>query len=196
MDYSNEVAAERIQRAAAVLMAQNINAELVIQQAKWEVRDADFYAAMGRPDPGFTLEPVLPENVHSGTIPSLLRSPRSAFPNCCTIAYAGQPVRTGSDFAELYVIVLNIEFMVSSADEEECNARIQRTLEAGHSVLLSDKARRLPEPGGGNLVSPIQSTPAYSVSELFVRHENQDPNKRFFWQGGTLSYTVEKVASY
>lgn len=196
MDLTTEVGLERIQRAASVQMLQKLNAAIDQQNAEWAARDADYFAAFGVPDPGFVVQYILPENIHSGTIPSLLQSGPEEFPNCCCIAYIGQPVRTDSDWSELYYVNLNIEFMVNAATEEECNARIQRTLEAGHSVLISEEARKLPELDGNNLVSPIQGTPRIGVSELFARHPNNDPNLRFFWQGGTLTYTIEKIAGY
>lgn len=196
MDLTTEVGLERIQRAAAILMLQNLNAAIDIQNVMWSLRDTDFFAAFGKTDPGFTVQHISADNIHSGTIPSLLQSPDSGFPNCCCIAYIGQPIRTDSDWSELFYVNLNLEFMVNASTEEECNARIQRTLEAAHSVLASEEARKLPELNGNNLVSPIQGAPRIGISELFVRHEGGDPNKRFFWQGGTLTYTVEKVSSY
>lgn len=196
MDLTSEVGLERIQRAAAVQMLNGLNAAIDQQNTEWVARDAAYFAAFGVADPGFTVQHILPQNIHSGTIPSLLQSDADEFPNCCSVAYIGQPARTDSDWSELYYVNLNLEFMVNAATEEECNARIQRTLEAAHSVLISEKARRLPELDGNNLVPPIQGTPRVGISELFARHPNNDPNRRFFWQGGTLTYTVEKISSY
>jgi hypothetical protein len=196
MDLTNEVGLERIQRSAAILMLNRLNDAIDVQQTLWSARDAAYFAAFGVTDPGYTIDHILPANIHSGTIPSLLQSPDSGFPNCCCIAYIGQPIRTDSDWSEEFYVNLNLEFMVNAATEEECNARIQRTLEAAHSVLISEDARRLPELDGKNLVSPIQGAPRVSVSELFARHPGADPNLRFFWQGGVLTYTVQKIVSY
>ena len=154
------------------------------------------FAAFGLPDPGYTVQHIAPDKIHAGTIPSLLQSPNSAFPNCCCVAYIGQPVRTDSDWSETFFVNLNLEFMVNAATEEECNARIQRTLEAAHSVLTSDENRKLPELDGTTLVAPIRESPRVAISELFARHPNNNPNERFFWQGGILTYTIEKITSY
>lgn len=197
MDLTIDIGLERIQRALALLMAQNINDEIDIQETLWSGRDASWFAAMGRTDPGYTIEPILVDNIHSGTIPSLINSPPTAFPNLCVIAYNAVPMGPNDDWMERYNITVTLEFMVKSlTDEDLVNARIQRTLEAGHAVLTSDYARRIPEESGDVLVPQISSMPTATISDVFVRHVSSDPNDRSFYQHGTLTYRIDKYSSY
>lgn len=202
MMVKTEIGLERLQRAVTLLMAQNINAQITEVNTMWSARDAAFYAAMGRTDPEISCESISPDNMYSGTIPSLISSPREMYPNLCVIAYIAAPRRTDLDWSELYDIALSVEIMVKSErSEEEVNARIQRTLEAAHYVLTSDKARRIPEGNDGeNLVPQISNTPSVTIGDVFVKHGSEimdtDPNDRWFWQGGRLQYAIEKLVSY
>lgn len=199
MDLTSTVGLERIQRAIAVLMANDLNAAIDAQNLVWQSEDAAWYAAMGRPIPvpDYSLEHVAADNIYSGVIPSLITSPPSSYPNLCVIAYAAVPTGGQHDWTEHYSITLGLEFMVKSlVSEELVNSRIQRTLEAGHSVLTSDENRRIPELDGGNLVPQISSMPTVTISDVFVRHTTTDPNDRSFYQHGVLTYRVDKFASY
>jgi len=193
-----EIGLERLQRAVTLLMYQNLNTAIAAQSATWTTRDAAFYSAMGRSNHGITVESFPGDNFYSGTIPSLISAPLSSYPNCCCIAYIANPQATDNDWAEMYNVVLAIELMVKSErSEEEVNARIQRTVEAAHSVLTSDKNRRIPEGNSGaNLVPQIQNTPSVTIGDVFVRHEGTDANNRWFWQGGRLQYLMEKLVAY
>jgi hypothetical protein len=197
MDVTTDIGLERIQRAVAMLMLKSVNDEIDIQNSLWEPRDTEWFSVTGRPNPGFTVEHIAPDNVYSGTIPSLITSPPSSYPNLCVIAYVGSPIGTQSDWTETYSITLALEFMVKSlTDEEMVNARIQRTLEAGHSVLTSDENRRIPDFDGNSLVPQISSKPTVTISDVFVRHTSSDPNDRSFYQHGSLTYRVDKFSSY
>ena len=202
MNTAVEIGLERVQRAVTLLMAQNLNDEISAVNAIWDARDATFFSAMGRANPQFTCEMVSPDNMYSGTIPSLISSPREAYPNLCVIAYIAAPRRTDDDWCETYDLALAVEIMVKSErSEEEVNARIQRTIEAAHSVLTSDKTRRIPEGNDGeNLVPQISNTPNVTIGDVFVKHgsaiTDTDPNDRWFWQGGRLQYSMEKLISY
>jgi hypothetical protein len=96
------------------------------------------------------------------------------------------------------VVNLSVELMVKSQkSEEEVNARIQRTIEAAHSVLVSGSKRRIPEGNEGEyLVPQISGTPTATIGDVFVRHENTDPEDRWFWQGGRLQYSIDKIMNY
>jgi hypothetical protein len=197
MDVTVDIGLERIQRAVGMLMLDHINDQIDVQSALWVPRDAAWFAATGRPDPGFTIEHIQPANVYSGTIPSLITSPPSSYPNLCVIAYVASPIGVTSDWTEMYSITLALEFMVKSlTDEELVNARIQRTLEAGHTVLTSDENRRIPDYDGNSLVPQISSKPTVTISDVFVRHTSSDPNDRSFYQHGSLTYRVDKFSSY
>lgn len=197
MDLTISIGLERIQRAVAVLMLENINDEIAAQNTLWTPRDADWLATVGRPDPGFELEEIQPQNIYSGTIPSLITSPPSAYPNLSVIAYVASPVGISDDVIEAYQITLALEFMVKSLDSEEVvNARIHRTLEAGHNVLTSDRNRRIPDFDDESIVPTISSKPTVTISDVFVRHTTSDPSDRSFYQHGSLTYRVDKYSSY
>lgn len=197
MDLTTDIGMERIQRAVTVLMVDHINEKLTSQQNVWSARDAAFFAATGRSDPGFTLEAIPAANIYSGTIPSLITAPASGYPNICVIAYQGQPIGVDDDWNERYAITLSVEIMVKSLIlEEEVNSRIQRTLEAAHNVLLSENARRIPDLDGEPLCLQISQKPVVTISDVFVRHTNADPNARSFYQHGSLTYRVEKFSAY
>lgn len=196
MDLTYDIGLEKLQRAVAVLIAENINDAIDAVDASWTARDAAWVAAIGRPDPGFTIEHIAPDNVYSGTIPSLITSPAENFPNCSVIAYVAAPTGADQDVMERYSITLAVEFMVKHLSSEEVvNTRIQRTLEAAHSVLISDENRRIPD-FDGPLVPQISSMPTVTISDVFVRHTSGDPTERSFYQHGSLTYRIDKFAGY
>lgn len=197
MDLSPDIGLERLQRAFTLLMAANINDAIDEQNTLWAPRDASFFAAMGIADPGFSVEHIQTRNIHSGTIPSLITSPESDFPNLCVIAYIASPSESTDDWMDHYSITLAAEFMVKSlSDEELVNARIQRTLEAGNSVLTSDINRHVPEIDGVALVPQISGKPTVTISDVFVRHTSGDPNARSFYQHGSLTYRIDKWSGF
>lgn len=178
-------------------MIANLNTEIDNQNTLWASRDAAWFAATGRPDPGFTVEHIRPDNIYSGTIPSLIKSPASNYPNLCVIAYIASPSGEDTDWGERYLLTVALEFMVKSLIlEEEVNARIQRTLEAGNKVLTSDENRRIPDFDGASLVPQIATKPQVTISDVFVRHITSDPNAGSFYQHGSLTYRVEKFSTY
>lgn len=198
MDTSVELGLERIQRAALLLMVQNLSTAIAAQNTVWSARDATFYSAMGRANPGITVENIAPDNMYPGTIPSLIDAPIENYPNLCSLAYIGTPQPSNDDWGEMYSVSLIIEVMVKSIkSEEEVNARIQRTLEAVNSVLKSNDNRRLPEGNDGeNLVTQISRVPLKTIGEVFVKHQGTDPNARWYHQGGSLTYQVDKFSRY
>jgi hypothetical protein len=197
---TQEIATERLQRAVALLMAQEINTAIDAQNTVWAARDATWFAAMGRSNPNFTVQHIAPDNIYSGTIPSLMAGRLEDYPNCCVIAYIANPRRTDDDWMEHYDVTLAIELLVASRSQEEVNARIQRTVQAAHSVLTSDKNRRIPDESGENLVSQIANTPLITIGDVFVKHGDDifdtDPQDQWCWQGGRLQYGIETVMSY
>ncbi len=198
MDNTVSLDLERIQRAATLLLFQNMNTQIAAQNTLWDARDATFYAALGRTDPSITVESIPPDNFYPGTIPSLIVAPLERYPNVCCIAYVAVPQQTDNDWGELYRLTLGVEMMVKSErSEEEVNARIQRTVEAAHAVFTSDANRRLPEGSGGeNLVWQLGNTPVASIGDVFVRHEGTDASNRWYWQGGRLEYIVDRYVDY
>lgn len=197
MDFTSAVGLERIQRAVTLLIIQNINTAIDAQNTLWTARDATFYAAAGRTNPMFSVEHIASEHVYSGTIPSLINSPAENFPNCSVIAYIANPMSLSDDEMERYSITLAVEFLVRADNEEEVNVRIQRTLEAAHSVLTSYENRQIPEGNGGTpLVTRMGNMPVVTISDVFVRHTNTSPTARDFYQHGSLTYRADKYAGF
>ena len=196
MDLTYDIGLEKLQRAVAVLIAENINDAIDAVDASWTARDVAWLAAVGRPDPDFTIEHIPPDNVYAGTIPSLIQSGPEKFPNCSVIAYVATPAGVDQDVLEHYSIILAVEFMVKHLTSEEVvNTRIQRTLEAAHSVLISDENRRIPD-FDGPLVPTISSMPTVTISDVFVIHPGGSPTERNFYQHGSLTYRIDKYSAY
>lgn len=198
MDLTVSIGLEKVQRALAAFMIANINDAIDAQNLYWTAQDTAFFAVANRemPDDYFA-EHIAPDNIYPGTIPSLITSPASSFPNLSVIAYVGNPIGTNDDWMEHYALTVNLEFMVKSLKSEELvNSRIQRTLEAAHSVLTSDYARTIPDLDGASLVPRIGSMPTATVSDVFVRHTTSDPGDRSFYQHGALTYRVDKFSGY
>jgi hypothetical protein len=202
MDATKSIGLEKVQRAVTLMMAENINNAIDEQNALWELKDQAFFDAMNQENPEFVVEYIAPDNFYSGTIPSLISAPRSSYPNLCVIAYIATPRMNTEDWGELYQLNLAIEIMVKSEkSEQEVNSRIQRTLEAAHIVLTSDKARRIPDEDGVGIVPQIAVNPTATIGDVFVRHEgvgemSADPDARWFWQGGSLTYQIDKFMCY
>lgn len=198
MDLTVDIGLEKIQRALVAFMVDNINTAIDAQNTYWTTRDTDFFTKVGRTMPDdYAVEHIAADNIYSGTIPSLITSPASFFPNLSVIAYIGNPIGTNDDWMEHYVLTVNLEFMVKSLKSEELvNSRIDRTLEAAHSVLTSDYARTIPDLDGKSLVPRIGAMPTVTVSDVFVRHTTSDPNDRSFYQHGALTYRVDKFSGY
>jgi hypothetical protein len=195
-----EIGLGRIQQAVTLLMFQNLNAAIVEQDTVWSARDATFYAAMGRENPAYSCEPIAPDSFYVGTIPSLMKGPPESYPNCSVIAYMATPIPTDNDWAEMYNATLAVELLVKGYNEHEVNARIQRTVEAAHSVLISDKNRRIPDADGTALTPQISNTPTITIGDVFVGHGSNmyDASEqiRWYWQGGRLQYQMERFTSY
>ena len=197
MDLTVDIGMEQIQRNTALLLIQNLNDAIADQNTLWMERDEDFYVASGRTNPEISVEEISTDHIYSGTIPSLIDKPMEFYPNCCVIAYIAQPQRGDDDWMERYQVALALEIMVKSeSSEEEVNARIHRTLAAANFVIASDKNRRLPDADGESLVPQISGGPAVTIGEVFVKHKGTDPNDRWFYQGGSLTYLVDKFSSY
>jgi hypothetical protein len=197
-DLTSALGMEKVQRAVTLLMIQNLNDAIDDQNTLWAAKDATFFAAIERDQEPFECENIAADHFYSGTIPSLIEKPMEDYPNLCVIAYISTPTLLSSDYVERYAITLAVEIMVKSeTSEEEVNARIQRTLEAANYVMTSEKNRRIPEGNDGNpLVPQISRGPSATIGDVFVKHKGQDPDARWFYQGGSLTYLIEKFAPY
>lgn len=202
MDKTVEIGLEKIQRSALLLLFDHINDAIDAQETDWIARDVDFYGHLGRPAPDFSIEAIPPENFYPGHIPSLLDAADNGeldkYPNLSAIAYLARPQGWSDDNADAYAETLAIEIMTKSRkSEEEVNTRTQRTIEAAHSVLLSEEGRSLPTKYGDEYLVPRLSTPpVVTIGDVFIVGIGGDPTDRWFWQGGRLEYTVDKYIQY
>lgn len=197
MDLTNDLGLEKIQRQALLVLAQNLNAKIASLSSTWTTETNDFYTALSRTNPGITIESIPLENFIPGSIPSLINAPVENYPNVTCIAYSSRPKRSNDDTGENYTVQLSVEVMVKSDNfdedfshfgEEQVNSRIQKTLEAIHSVFLDD-------PTLGNTVIGL-GPPSPDVGDVFVRRAEKSMGKRWFWQGGKLEFVVDKYVNF
>lgn len=196
VDYSAKINTETIQRQALLVLFDGLNNKITSLQSGWTTEDNAFWALLGRGTPGWTVEQIPNANFHAGTKPSLmaavagLETPDiTAYPNVVSFAYRGDPKRSNDDTGENYTIALSVEIIVKSlTSEEECNTRIQKTLEAAHLTLLDDR----------NLKRSINDLPAplQSIGDLFVRLDPRDSKQRWYFQGGVLQYTIDRYVDF
>lgn len=198
MDTTTSISTEPIQRRALTILASELNAKIDDLSPVWTSADDQFYADLGRPSPGFTVEHIDQANMYAGTVPSLINAAVSRYPNLCTIAYIADPKRSSDDWGDNYSITLNVEVMVKSDNfgddlshlgEEQVNSRIQKTLEAVHEVMMDHKTL-------DNLVEGISAAPRQTIGEVFIRRVENSRGDRWMWQGGVLTYIIDKYVSF
>lgn len=196
VDYSAKLNTESIQREAILVLFTHLNTKIASLQSAWTAADNTFWAALGRGTPGWTVETVPIANFHAGAKPSLmaavagLETPDiTAYPNVVTFAYRGDPRRSNDDTGEIYTITLSVEIIVKSVkSEEECNNRIQKTLEAAHLSLLENRDLN-------NTIIDLPP-PLQSIGDLFVRLDPRDSKQRWYFQGGVLQYSIDKYIDF
>lgn len=160
-------------------------------QATWTAEDDQFYAALGRSNPDWTPEQILPENFHPGTAKGIMKWPVERFPNVCTLCYqAFSPNDDDNDQGEFYSDRLAIEITVKSEEsEEEVNSRIQKTLDAAHLVLWESRTLN-------NTVPEIATPPDVTIGDVQIRRHRDGTGADWYWQGGALTYIVNKYVVY
>lgn len=185
VDYRADIDAEDVQRQTIKILYDKLNTEISARNTQWTVKDNAFYASIGRASPGFTVEEISPENFYPGVVPSLIKAPIENYPNVSAYVSISAPTGSGDDVAEEYRMTLAIEVMVKSVSGElEVNSRIQKTLEAVHAVMIKNPLIN----GTVNTMNP----PLRTTGDVFVRREDHSRGDRWFWQGGSLTYPVEK----
>lgn len=184
-DFSSRTRTEKIQRAALLILFNELNDKIDELEEEWNSADQDFYAAMDKVDPGFYVEHIPSDNFHAGTRTNILSKPRDYYPNVCCIAYTASPLGTSDDFGEGYFVNLLVEVMVKAdSGEQETNSRLMKTKEAISEVFKANFSNRTL----GNLVPDI-GVPAETTGDVFTTKKD---NKTWYWQGGTLTYSVYK----
>lgn len=189
-DYTENITTETIQRQALKVLYDGLNTEINSRQAAWTAADTAYFASIGRAAPGFTVETIESENFYPGTVPSLIDAPLERYPNVSCYAWQASPTNSRDDDGENYNVTLAVEVMVKSMDNElEVNSRIQKTLEAVHAVLLANNG--LNRAVGRASINP----PIKSMGDVFVRRAKHARGDRWFWQGGSLTYQIDKFVN-
>lgn len=142
---------EVVGRAARLVVAEGINAEIDRQQQRWEQADLEFEAAgydVGVRAMGLEHVPV--ENVFGGPHKSLVASPLARFPNVSMTAYATRPSAQDplNDRMDVPEITLLVELMVKAGPvvsgqelliESIVHRRVERTSEALLATIAKSK---------------------------------------------------------
>lgn len=183
LDVSSSFGLERVGKQALVLLRENLNDQIDEQQAIWKLLDGDLNL------PLTTIEHVMVENFYHGHRPSLIEAPVDRYPNCSVMAWQATPQAYDVDQMDIFQLHLYVELMCKSDDDEgEVNSRIQRTVDAAHACVMLDRTL-------GGMVQSIHTTPSVLLTDVFVRPESRNVNRRFLWQGARMEYTVIKATT-
>jgi hypothetical protein len=192
MELTTRLSTEAIQRQATIVLFNYLNDMIASMNLTWSIEDDVYWAALNRGNEEWFVEPVQDSNFYSGTIPSLINAPIDKYPNVCTICYIANPPGSTDDDGELYSNVLAIEVMVKSIDsEEEVNSRIQKTLDAIHLTFMDSLENRTL-----NNTIPKLNAPRQTIGDVFIRREQTNSGDKWFWQGGSLEYVVNKMVDF
>jgi len=192
MELTTRLGTEVIQRQAIIVLFNHLNDTIVSMNSTWTIEDDEFWAALNRGNEQWFVEPIADENFYAGTIPSLINASIEKYPNISTICYIANPPGSSDDDGELYQDLLAVEVMVKSINsEQEVNSRIQKILDAIHLTFMNSLENRTL-----NNTIPQLNAPKMSVGDVFVRREKTSRGDRWFWQGGTLEYVVQKFVDF
>lgn len=192
MELTTRLGTEAVQRAAIVVLFNHLNNMIISMNSTWAIEDDAFWSALSRGNQPWFVEPVNEENFYAGTIPSLINAPINKYPNVAAICYIATPPSSTDDRGELYQDLLAIEVMVKSINsEEEVNSRIQKTLDAVHLTFMNSFENR----NLNNTISQLNA-PRQTIGDVFIRREQTSHGDKWFWQGGTLEYTLQKYVSF
>ena len=192
MELTTRLGTERIQREAIIVLFNYLNDMIANMNLQWSIEDDEYWAALNRGNEEWFVEPIADSNFYAGTIPSLINSDIEKYPNIAAICYIANPPSSLDDDGELYANVLAIEVMVKSINsEEEVNSRIQKTLDAVHLTFMDSLENRTL-----NNTIPKLNAPRQTVGDVFVRREKTNIGDRWYWQGGSLEYIVNKFVDF
>ncbi len=197
MQYTGRLSMELVQRQALMVLFDGLNNMISSMNATWAAEDDALMSHLGRGDATWTVEQIANENFYPGTIPSLINAPIEKYPNVCVVCYTADPKHSSDDLGENYTHVMAVEIMVKSGtfdanenltgglfEEQQVNSRIHKTLDAAHLTLLAN--RHL------NNTIPELPAPRVTVGDLFVRRQEKGQGDRWYWQGGSLIYDLDK----
>lgn len=192
MELSTRLGTELIQRQALVVLFNHLNNKIDSMTATWNIEDDEYWSSINRGNQDWFVEHIEDRNFYSGSIPSLINSAIENYPNVAVICYDANPPGSRDDEGELYNDVLLIEVMVKSiTSEEEVNSRIQKTLDAIHLTFMDSLENRTL-----NNTIPRLNAPRQTIGDVFIRREKTNLGDKWFWQGGTLTYAVQKFVDF
>lgn len=176
-------------RAAKIILVQRLNASIAVENDYWVSLDEELAVIEGGEYTPVVIETVEPTNFYLGHNPSLVLAQVDKYPNVAVDAdRAGSSGNDDLDQGSMFGVSLYIEFMVrSEKDEEEVSDRAMRMLDAINAVMMSNKTL-------GGTTHEIGETPIAQLSDVFVRNADAFYGKDWFWRGGRIEYTVEKVS--
>jgi hypothetical protein len=197
MLYTDRLQLEKIQREALIVLFGGLNNMIAAMNTTWLAEDDALFTSLGRGNATWTVETIANENFYPGTIPSLINAPIEKYPNVCVVCYQATPKPSTDDLGENYTDILAVEIMVKSGSfdpdtnlslgifyEQEVNSRIHKTLDAAHMTLLNN--RHL------NNTIPELPAPEVAIGDLFIRRLEGGSGDRWYWQGGSLTYQLDK----
>lgn len=191
---------ERLGREVILILADQLNQEIVNQQAYWDVLDQELATTLGKNYAVTTIEPIPNDHLHLGHVPSLIDSQITDFPNVAVMAY--QSNRGGDQALDQYHGLTDsifIEVLCKAGPypeddqvayfegEEMVNRRTQRTTDAVVSVINSNRTLN-------GLVNAIADPPSVTIYDVFNRHLNRDRGPLYFWQGSRMVFTVQRLS--
>lgn len=114
--------AEQVQRAAAVSIARGIGSAIAVVQEIWDHRDETYYESMpGSTRAKTTIVKPRPENITTGSRPSLIEADREQLPNITVYAGPGRPSRFQGDQFQVNEITIVIEVTVCAGPYNRLN---------------------------------------------------------------------------
>lgn len=192
MELTTRLGTELIQRQALLVLYNHLNNKIAEMGSTWSLEDDEFWASLNRGNQDWFVEKIEDYNFYSGSIPSLINSAIENYPNVAVICYEANPPNSRDDEGELYNDVLLIEVMVKSiTSEEEINSRIQKTLDAIHLTFMDSLENRTL-----NNTIPRLNAPKQTIGDVFIRREKTNIGDKWYWQGGTLTYSVQKFVDF
>jgi hypothetical protein len=177
---------ELVERKVALVLFNELNDEIDLQQDKWVDRDEEWNILTGQEPSYVEVEHVEPENYYQGHKPSLVKNaPIERFPNVSVMVYQGRPNTSIIDQASNFNVTVDIELMVKGETEHLVNARIHRTVESVHQVLVrNDKL--------GGLSFGWSDDPIIQITDIFLRKENTSHGEDWLWSAARIRYNLSR----
>ncbi len=184
------VGLELIERQAAVILFENLNAEIDRIQPLWDDRDKEWQRLTGNGPDQVNVEHIEEQNFYYGHRPSLIEAPpKENYPNISVMCHRGNPpgadkIDQGQDFK----VELDIEIMVKADDQEAeavVNRRCKRTIEAVNQVLTRNS--RL-----NGLSLGFDDDPIVIQTDVFKRAEESGAGPDWYWQASRIRYTLTR----